>query len=343
MAAAASRGSLLREINKLSTEILTAKAEVDSSQAKLQVEVSTKQSLVKKIAETEGELAKAEREKAAESSDDTEVVELQRAVTMLTAYRQDLIKATKQARVDRDKHKEDALVNLYTRLGAELEQLRVESSRSAGGSGGAAFSLGGSSPNWDTSAVAAANGSGSTAGDLLLEAETLWKRTSNQGVCTRELLDAALGRADVMLPPSSSSSSSSPSSSSSYGGAESSSSSEVLPQSVLAACTVYEHLPSETLSQDARRSLDTLADLAATANGLQQRIEAVAAPQGAPQEATEAAQATLRTLALLIKQNLDMQRAMLIAIDRSQPQPAPAASASGGGAGGVASQEADGS
>lgn len=297
------RGALLRDITSRISDILSAKSRLDAAQEKLAKETETKKGLMANLTAAEAELAAVQRQKLEESSDDSELVELQRALTALTARRQDLIKNTKQARAERDKSKEDALIQFYARLGVEFERLRVEMSAAAPAS---PYAVSGSLPSWEGAAA-----------ELLAEAESLRKRASNQAVVTRELLDATLARAGYMLSPT-------PSASGSGSGSagttrDSSDSGAAVPPTVVAACLLYEHLPTEALGEDTGRSLECVAELGEAVSAGLSRCGAAA--DAATTERANTAISAVSALLRLVKQNVEMQRVLLLAVARALPPP----------------------
>jgi hypothetical protein len=139
--------------------------------------------LLERIAAAEAEHAAAERQRQYESANDAELVGLQRAVASATLKRQELIKQTKSARSDRDRAREESLSAYYSRIGAEFESALVT------GSGQASRAFEQSVP-WTPDALR-----------LLSDTEGVWRRASNQGIITRDLIEGTLALANLQLKP----------------------------------------------------------------------------------------------------------------------------------------------
>lgn len=182
--AAVSRGSLLRDINRMSTDIMTLTERAKVATSRLDEESATKTDLIDKIAKAEAEHTSVEKQKAAESANDSELVALQRAVASLTVRRQDLIKQTKSARAERDAAREEATILHYQRSGLQLETALAQHSSGSVPS----VSLQVSPAIWTEQSLA-----------LLAEAESLWKKASNQSTITRDLLELALRHAEMRI------------------------------------------------------------------------------------------------------------------------------------------------
>lgn len=178
-ATAPTRGQYLREINRLSTEILTAQETLKTATDTLLQESQQKQLLIEKISTAESELQSVEKTKAMESVADGELVTLQRAVASMTAKRQDFIRLTKAARTDRDNAREESLSLYYQRHGMELEHIIATQASHSSPLSSVPSLL--STGIWNTDIL-----------KLYSEVENLWKRTSNQGIITRELVDTCL-------------------------------------------------------------------------------------------------------------------------------------------------------
>jgi hypothetical protein len=339
-AAAPSRGALLKDISRLSTEILAGSSRLASATERLTHESAQKAALVERIAQAEAELAAVEAQKAAESANDAELTGLQRAVSAMTMRRQELIKQTKQARSDRDRARDEAVGGYYARLGAECEQ-RLAAGALAASEGGPADGRG---PPLVVPASAAASWS-PDALRLLGEADALWKRASNHGVVTRELVDAALQFADLMLlqqqpqaqggqqpAPGSggggveAASGSSPSSSSSSASAVASAAaaSSALGASLTVgaggagAASLYVHTGAGPALAEARKGLETAQDILDGAGQLKQRVvAAMMAASDAGDEGVETSVSAVLSIVTLVAQNTTLQRTLLLAAERS--------------------------
>jgi hypothetical protein len=336
-AAAPSRGALLKDISRLSTEILAGSSRLASATERLTHESAQKAALVERIAQAEAELAAVEAQKAAESANDAELTGLQRAVSAMTMRRQELIKQTKQARSDRDRARDEAVGGYYARLGAECEQ-RLAAGALAASEGGPAEGRG---PPLVVPASAAASWS-PDALRLLGEADALWKRASNHGVVTRELVDAALQFADLMLlqqqpqaqggqqpAPGSgveAASGSSPSSSSSSASAVASAAaaSSALGASLTVgaggagAASLYVHTGAGPALAEARKGLETAQDILDGAGQLKQRVvAAMMAASDAGDEGVETSVSAVLSIVTLVAQNTTLQRTLLLAAERS--------------------------
>jgi hypothetical protein len=338
-AAAPSRGALLKDISRLSTEILAGSSRLASATERLTHESAQKAALVERIAQAEAELAAVEAQKAAESANDAELTGLQRAVSAMTMRRQELIKQTKQARSDRDRARDEAVGGYYARLGAECEQ-RLAAGALAASEGGPAEGRG---PPLVVPASAAASWS-PDALRLLGEADALWKRASNHGVVTRELVDAALQFADLMLlqqqpqaqggqQPSPGSggggveaaSGSSPSSSSSASAvASAAAASSALGASLTVgaggagAASLYVHTGAGPALAEARKGLETAQDILDGAGQLKQRVvAAMMAASDAGDEGVETSVSAVLSIVTLVAQNTTLQRTLLLAAERS--------------------------
>ena len=177
------RGYLLRETNLLSSQILSQHVRFSEAGVRLEKETVQRSSLLERIAAAEAEHAAAERQRQYESANDAELVGLQRAVASATLKRQELIKQTKSARSDRDRAREESLSAYYSRIGAEFESALVT------GSGQASRAFEQSVP-WTPDAL-----------KLLSDTEGVWRRASNQGIITRDLIEGTLALANLQLKP----------------------------------------------------------------------------------------------------------------------------------------------
>lgn len=173
-----SRSSLLRETNRLASEILRLHAAVLIASDDLARESAVKASHMSALASADAELLATKRTHAAEASNDGELAALQRGVAALTAKLAELVATTKRARPLRDKAKEEALVSYYMRTGVEAELLL------AMGDGTAAAST----VFWPPSLLA-----------LLSEADALWRRVSSADTVVCDMVEAALGTRGLSL------------------------------------------------------------------------------------------------------------------------------------------------
>jgi hypothetical protein len=314
-ASSSARGALLRDINRLSTDILAQHARLQSATARLAEETATKAGLVERIGRAETEHAEVERKKAAESANDAELVGLQRAVGGMTMKRQELIKATKAARGERDRAREEATAAFYARLGAEVEQGRAAA---AAGSEEAAAAPAPAPPLWSADTL-----------KLLGEADALWRRSSNAGVVTRDLVDAALQARDLALAASG-------------GGGEEAGE----PAGAAAGVTgMYAHLGPVATLADVRRSLEAVQDVLDGATGLRERAGAAARSAGEPDSPAGAALSAVDVLASLVRQHATMQRSLLLAVEAAVAPAAEAVAAAEAAAEGEAAgavEEAEG-
>lgn len=168
-----SRSSLLRETNRLASDILTLHASADALGAEFSRVSSEKAAAVAALTAADARVSAAERARAEEVANDGELRALQRAHSALSARLADSIAAVKRTRAERDRAREEALVGYYLRVGAEAE---AEAASAAGVSGDV-----GAAPVWPPDALAA-----------LEAASALWRRVSNSATVARDMAEGAL-------------------------------------------------------------------------------------------------------------------------------------------------------
>lgn len=318
------RGGLLRDINRLSTDILNQHDRLKKSSERLAAEGATKAALLEKLAKADAEYAAVDAQKQAESANDSELVGLQRAVSTMTLKRQELIKLTKSARSDRDKSKEDVANGYYARLGAEYEQKIASVSTCADSNGGvhanainnnkATASQLPPAPAWSPEAL-----------KFLTEADAQWKRASNQSVITRDIVDAALQLSDLQMIDGRGEGSAR----SAGRGADEASGSAAAQLSAAGTSSMYSLTGQQSLLNDARKSIELLAEVLESCKGLNDKVRARQTLAGAgsgttasrrPTQAASAADAATAAfeaviaLIALIKQNATAQRVLLSAV-----------------------------
>jgi hypothetical protein len=313
-----SRGQLLRDVTRLSTDIIGLHSRATAGQAKLAAETKTKAELLDKIAAAEEELAALEAQRKFDSENDTELISLQRAGGEMALRRQELIRETKHARLERDRARDDELRAYYERLGAALEVARVASYVGEGAADSrAASSL---SLKADTSHWRPADAW------LLKECDGLWKRVSEKGVITRDLVHAALASNNLALQlpstaaaplarapstksstPYLSGSGQPPANDADPAGSASRTSSAAV-AGVTAAASMYSTLGTRHIAVDTAKALDGLAQLDTALRAFEAKC--TAAERGQPAS-------TLTATVTLIKQNVAVQRTLLLAVNRT--------------------------
>jgi hypothetical protein len=196
MASASSvRGQLLREVTALSDQILETQTQFTTADAKLRAQQESVELVQAQIKQAEVDLASLEAQRKFESENDLELLSLQRAVSGLTQRKHDLIRLTKAARIERDKLKEEARAQYYTRMGLLMEAqsiaLLVErSEREADVVRRAILPPMTSDSNWTTESVA-----------LFADYDGLWKKISAHEETVRDLVDATLSLHNLAIPP----------------------------------------------------------------------------------------------------------------------------------------------
>ena len=312
------RGALLRETNRLTSDVLEQHARLRAAAARLAEEAAQRAELQERLAAAEAEHAAAERQRADESANDGELVGLQRAVGAATLRRQELIKATKVARAERDRARDESQAAYYARLGAEYESAAVART------GGAAEAAGAAGPAGAASGGAVAWTPEATR--LLAEADALWRRASNQGVITRDLVEAALLLADLQLEEDVAEVDGAGGGGGGGGGGGEGSSSRSLASGTASA---YSFTGAGVALADTRKSLAGVQEALDACGALRERARGAG---GAGEEALAAVSACI----VLVRQNLAMQRNLLLEVERALGGGVEDGNGGGGGGGGGA-------
>jgi hypothetical protein len=324
--ASASRGQMLRDITRLSETVVTTHERLHAAQAELAVASARKMELLDKLAEADAVHAAANRQKAAESANDTELAALQMAVGAVNARKSELARGTLAARSDRDRAREDALGAYYLQLGAATEVARV---LGGGATTAAAATAGGGGSGWDADSAA-----------LLTDAEALWKRVSTAGVTTQDLVHgllalngmalagasapdvptaagtAAAARGAAGAPGSATSAAAAAASAAVRAGSAGVAAAIAVPEPVSAA--MYATLGPKYWCADVAKCRDALAELAATAKALQadtaRLLQGAGAPGCGAGDAAAGAGA-VRVALTLVEANLALQTQIVAALE----------------------------
>ena len=306
-----SRGYLLRETNRLSTDILTQNERVNSAATRLEKETAERATLLERIATAEAEHTAAERQRQYESANDSELVGLQRAVASTTLKRQELIKQTKTARAERDRAREESLSAYYLRLGAEFENSLV---------------------NGSSQAIKAAQGVQWTPEmlKLLSDSEGVWRRVSNQGIVTRDLIEGSLALANLQLKPEKQVYNNIVNSQQQQLDAalgdvttyDSSLDTQCNPKdnifstapSSSGTANIFVYTGAQTALTETKKSLGLIQEVLDICDGLQERVRSI---QSTSIEGENVTIVAVERLVQLVSQNATMQRTLLQAIETS--------------------------
>jgi len=327
------RGYLLRETNRLSSDILAQHSRVKEAGLRLEKETIQRSSLLERIAAAEAEHAAAERQRQHESANDAELVGLQRAVASVTLRRQELIKQTKTARSERDRAREENLSAYYSRIGAEFESALVTGSVQA--SSKSSFEQ---SVQWTPEALR-----------LLTDTEAVWRRASNQGIITRDLIEGTLALANLQLKPEKLASSLSSSSQQQQqleaallvGGDNSSESNMISPNGISATnasnlfptaplssgtSSIFLYTGAQTALSETQKALSMIQEILDACDVLKERVLSLRSAEAEEGMAVNA----IERLIQLITQNVTMQRTLLLSVESSLPTPTSEVTADGG-------------
>ena len=305
-----SRGYLLRETNRLSTDILTQNERVNSAATRLEKETAERAILLERIATAEAEHTAAERQRQYESANDSELVGLQRAVASTTLKRQELIKQTKIARAERDRARDECLSAYYLRLGAEFENSLV---------------------NGSSQAIKVAQGVQWTPEmlKLLSDSEGVWRRVSNQGIVTRDLIEGSLALANLQLKPEKQVynnivNSQQQQLDAALGDVTTYDSSLDTPNtkdnifstapSSSGTANIFVYTGAQTALTETKKSLGLIQEVLDMCDGLQERVRSI---QSTSIEGENVTIVAVEHLVQLVSQNATMQRTLLQAIETS--------------------------
>ena len=307
-----SRGYLLRETNRLSTDILSQNERVNAAGIRLEKETAERSSLLERIATAEAEHTAAERQRQYESANDSELVGLQRAVASTTLKRQELIKQTKTARSERDRAREECLSAYYLRLGAEFENSLV---------------------NGSSQAIKVAQGVQWTPEMLkvLTDSEGVWRRVSNQGIVTRDLIEGSLALANLQLKPEKQVYNNSLNSQQQLDAALDDTISDSIDTqgntnnffsaapSSSGTANIFVYTGAQTALTETKKSLVLIQEVLDICDGLQERLGTIQSTS-IEREGEEGGDVTIvavERLVQLVSQNATMQRTLLLAIEAS--------------------------
>jgi hypothetical protein len=174
------RGQLLRAILQTAVELRNLEQLIRSAEIEVTAASETKNDLQLKIVNTDAELVVLRAQHSYESSNDRELVQLQRANNVMALRKQELARITMIARSERDKSKSEQTSAYYTRLGAALEHTRLLGSLGA--------------PILVPSHFCGAERARDSSAQLLLQSEVdaLWRKAAVSSVAVKDAASAAL-------------------------------------------------------------------------------------------------------------------------------------------------------